>query len=100
MVYHGVCMRRIFMKTISEGLVAVITFDNVTNRHHIEVREEDEVFEEWACVSCRKEMFNLASMYDPVIRNSLNRKLEQWLEKEDLCFRLETESWLLILQSL
>ncbi|MFX1484475.1 MAG: hypothetical protein ACFFCP_14950 [Promethearchaeota archaeon] len=100
MVYHGVCMRRSFMKTISEGLVAVITFDNVTNKHSIDVRKEDEEFRVWYCFRCRKPIFDEARGYHALIEMSLDDKLERWRERNDLCYRLETESWLLILRSL
>jgi hypothetical protein len=46
------------MKTISEGLVAAITFESVTTRHHVEVREEEDAVEHWSCVSCRQPPYN------------------------------------------
>ncbi|MHA1908602.1 MAG: hypothetical protein ACW98Y_14975 [Candidatus Thorarchaeota archaeon] len=93
-------MRRSFMKTISEGLVTVITYDNVTSSYHIYVRPEDEVFEAWSCVSCRKPLFDEASGYHADLEESIELKLKRWREKEDLCHGLETESWSLILRSL
>ncbi|MHA2378571.1 MAG: hypothetical protein ACXADS_04790 [Candidatus Thorarchaeota archaeon] len=93
-------MRRIFMKTISEGLVAVITSDNVTNRHFFDVREEEEVFRFWSCVRCRRPIYDEVKGYHKGIEDSMDQKLEQWLERKDLCHRLETESWPLIIQSL
>jgi hypothetical protein len=88
------------MKTISEGLVVVITFDNVTSRHRIDVRPDDEMFKTWSCVSCRKPLFDEASGYHADLEESLDLKLKRWREKEDLCHGLETESWFLILRSL
>ena len=87
------------MKTIFEGLVAVITFDNVTSRHHIDVRSEDEVFEAWSCVSCRKPLFDEASGYHADLEESLELKLKRWREKEDLCYGLKNETWNKILRS-
>jgi len=97
LVYHSTCMRRSFMKSISEGLVAVITFDDVTSRHHVDVREEEDVFEHWSCVSCRKPLYDIAMRTGRDLEESLDLKLEHWCEKRNLCHRLETESWLLIL---
>ena len=88
------------MKTISEGLVAVITFDNVTNRHSFDVREEEEVFRFWSCVSCRRPIFDEVRSYGAEIEESMDQKLRLWREREELCHRLNTESWPLILRSL
>jgi hypothetical protein len=81
-------MTRRFMRTISEGLVAIITFDYVTNRHHVEVREDDEVFEHWSCVSCRQPLYNEATRYGWDMEKDLDLKLERWREKQDLCCML------------
>jgi hypothetical protein len=88
------------MKTISEGLVAVITFDNVTNRHSFDVREDEEVFRFWSCVSCRKPIFDEVKGYGAEIEESIDQKLRVWREREDLCHRADIESWPLILRSL
>jgi hypothetical protein len=85
-------MTRSFMKTISEGLVAVITFDSVTSRHHIEVREEGEAFEHWSCVSCRQPLYNEATRYGEDMERALDLKLRRWREKTDLCCKLSEET--------
>ncbi|TET07072.1 MAG: hypothetical protein E3J86_14175 [Candidatus Thorarchaeota archaeon] len=100
LVYHGTCKRRSFMKTITESLVAVITFDNVTSRHHIDVRPEDEMFKAWSCVSCRKPLFDEVSGYHADMEESLDLKLKRWREKEDLCHVSKIETWNTILRSL
>ncbi|MFW9893583.1 MAG: hypothetical protein ACFFFO_15355, partial [Candidatus Thorarchaeota archaeon] len=73
------------------GLVAVITFDNVTNKHSIDVRKEDEKFRVWSCVRCRKPIFDEAREYHVLIEMRLDEKLEKWHEGKDLCYRLETD---------
>ncbi len=78
-MYCGTCGRRRFIKTFTEGVVAVIEFAPPSNIAVVELAEEDAVFEEWSCASCKREIGN-ASMHA-----SLDRRLEQWHEEKDLC---------------
>jgi hypothetical protein len=78
-MYCGTCSRRRFIKTVTKGIVAVIEFDPPSNIAVVELAEEDTVFEEWSCASCKREIGN-ASMHA-----GLDRRLKQWREEKDLC---------------
>jgi len=93
-MYCGTCLRSRYQKTFSEGQVSVVSFDYATRELSVELVEEDEVFEDWTCIRCRR-IIHLKDM-----QNALDTKVQKWRDEKPVCFRTEEDSWSLLLRSL
>ena len=81
-MYCGTCLRSRFQKTFSEGLVSVVSFDCATREVSVELAQENEVFEVWTCVRCRR-LIHLTDM-----QTALDEKLNRWQTEKNLCIFL------------
>ena len=68
-----------FIKTLIEGVAAVIEYDPPSNISTVELVEEDKFFEEWSCTLCRRSIGN------KVVMRFLDERLEAWRAEKDLC---------------
>jgi hypothetical protein len=78
-MYCPTCLRSTFKKTYIEGLVTVLSFDYATRVESIELVQEDDVFKEWICACCGRELEQESS------KKALDDKVEKWVEEHGLC---------------
>ncbi|MBY8997825.1 MAG: hypothetical protein KGD60_08830 [Candidatus Thorarchaeota archaeon] len=86
-MYCGTCERRRFIKTFTEGIVAVIEYDPPSSIATVELAEEDEFFEEHEWVDTLK-----PGTFEPMSRVRHPAMIEPIQHRIDLVTR-STRQW-------